>query len=161
MRRKDREVTEVRDILNIVGRAKILHLGLFDQEYPYIVPLHYGYELVDGTLVFYMHSAESGHKLALIRNNSNVCIELDCDIELISGGDDPCRYGSAFASVIGRGSAEIVSGGEEKIKGLRLLMENQTGRDFEFDSSMASSVAVIKVVVSEFTAKSRPMPHLD
>ncbi|MDI9460949.1 MAG: pyridoxamine 5'-phosphate oxidase family protein [Saccharofermentanales bacterium] len=161
MRRKDREVTEVRDILNIVGRAKILHLGLFDQEYPYIVPLHYGYELVDGTLVFFMHSAESGQKLALIRNNANVCIELDCDIELISGGDNPCEYGSAFASVIGWGRAEIVSDEEEKIKGLRLLMENQTGRDFEIDSSMASSVAVIKVVVSEFMAKSRPMPHLD
>ncbi len=161
MRRKDREVTEVRDSLNIVGRAKILHLGLFDQEYPYIVPLHYGYELVDGTLVFFMHSAESGQKLALIRNNANVCIELDCDIELISGGDNPCEYGSAFASVIGWGRAEIVSDEEEKIKGLRLLMENQTGRDFEIDSSMASSVAVIKVVVSEFMAKSRPMPHLD
>ena len=161
MRRKDREVTEVRYTFSIVGRAKILHLGLFDQEYPYIVPLHYGYELVDGTLVFFMHSAESGQKLALIRNNANVCIELDCDIELISGGDNPCEYGSAFASVIGWGRAEIVSDEEEKIKGLRLLMENQTGRDFEIDSSMASSVAVIKVVVSEFMAKSRPMPHLD
>ncbi len=159
MRRKDREVTEVRDILNIVGRAKILHLGLFDEEYPYIVPLHYGYELVNGTLIFFMHSAEAGHKLDLIRNNSNVCVELECDIELISGGDDPCRYGSAFASVIGRGSAKIVSDEEEKIKGLRLLMENQTGHDFELDSSMASSVAVIKVVVPEFTAKSRPLPQ--
>ncbi|MGI6089780.1 MAG: pyridoxamine 5'-phosphate oxidase family protein [Saccharofermentanales bacterium] len=159
MRRQDREVTEISDILSIVDRAKILHLGLFAEEYPYIVPLHYGYELVDGTLVFFMHSAEDGHKLDLIRNNSNVCVELECDIELISGGDDPCQYGSAFASVIGRGSAEIVSDEEEKIKGLRLLMKNQTGRDFEIDSSMASSVAVIKVVVPKFTAKSRLMPQ--
>ncbi|NLK02523.1 MAG: pyridoxamine 5'-phosphate oxidase family protein [Clostridiaceae bacterium] len=159
MRRQDREVTEISDILSIVDRAKVLHLGLLAAEYPYIVPLHYGYELVDGTLVFFMHSAEEGYKLDLIRNNSNVCVELECDIELISGGDNPCQYGSAFASVLGWGSAEIVSDEEEKIKGLRLLMKNQTGRDFEIDSKTTSSVEVIKVVVTEFTAKSRPMPQ--
>ena len=41
MRRKDREITESNDILKIVDEAKILHLGLFDGDYPYVVPLHY------------------------------------------------------------------------------------------------------------------------
>ena len=44
MRRKDREITESNDILKIVDEAKILHLGLFDGDYPYVVPLHYSYE---------------------------------------------------------------------------------------------------------------------
>ena len=35
MRRKDREVTDLDEILGIVAVAKILHLGLFDGEYPY------------------------------------------------------------------------------------------------------------------------------
>ena len=49
--------------MQIVEKAKILHLGLFDSEYPYVLPLHYGYEYVDGSLVFYLHSAKEGHTM--------------------------------------------------------------------------------------------------
>ena len=156
MRRKDREITGTDNILNIVDKAKILHLGIFDSGYPYVVPMHYGYEYADGDLVFYMHCAKEGHKLDLIRTDPNVCVELECDTELISGGENPCAYGSAFASVIARGRAEIVSDGQEKVKGLVLLMNNQTGREFEISSRMASTVEVIKVSASDFTAKARP-----
>ena len=156
MRRKDREITRIEDILSIVDRAKVLRLGLFDDNFPYIVPLHFGYEYAEGKLIFYMHSAKEGHKLDLIRRNQNVCIELDCDTELISGGDIPCSYSSSFASLIGRGLAEIVDDEQEKVRGLYLLMKNQTGREFEITTQMASAVAVIKVAVCDFSAKSKP-----
>ena len=156
MRRKDREITRIEDILSIVDRAKVLRLGLFDDNFPYIVPLHFGYEYAEGKLIFYMHSAKEGHKLDLIRRNQNVCIELDCDTELMSGGDIPCSYSSSFASLIGRGLAEIVDDEQEKVRGLYLLMKNQTGREFEITTQMASAVAVIKVMVCDFSAKSKP-----
>lgn len=156
MRRKDREITRIEDILSIVDRAKVLRLGLFDDNFPYIVPLHFGYEYAEGKLIFYMHSAKEGHKLDLIRRNQNVCIELDCDTELIPGGDIPCSYSSSFASLIGRGLAEIVDDEQEKVRGLYLLMKNQTGREFEITMQMASAVAVIKVMVCDFSAKSKP-----
>ena len=35
MRRIDREVTDINEMRQIVEKAKILHLGLFDSEYPY------------------------------------------------------------------------------------------------------------------------------
>ncbi|MBO6000469.1 MAG: pyridoxamine 5'-phosphate oxidase family protein [Spirochaetales bacterium] len=155
MRRSDREVTDINSILEIVGRAKILHLGLFDKGFPYIVPMHFGYEFNDGRFVFFLHSAKEGHKLDLIKDNPNVCIEMECDVNLISGGEVPCKYGSEYASVIGRGHAELVGDEEEKIKGLKLLMKNQTGRSFEIDSKMAESVEVIKVVISDLSAKAR------
>lgn len=159
MRRKDREITEIDDILKIVDTAKILHLGLFDEEFPYIVPMHYGYELVDNTLIFYMHGAKEGHKIDLMQINSNVCIELECDVDIVSGGDIPCRYGAAYSSVIGRGTAEIVVDEKEKMRGIRLLMLNQTGREFDIDNLMVSSVEVIKLTITDFTAKSRKKPH--
>ena len=155
MRRKDREVTNIDEIKQIIERAKILHLGLFDSEYPYIVPLHYGYEFTEEKLVFYLHSAKEGHKLDLIRVNPNVCIEMECDVNLVSGGEVPCKYGATFSSVIGRGRAEVLDDVQEKIKGLALLMKNQTGQEFTINEQMASAVEVIKVVVDEFTAKAR------
>ena len=156
MRRKDREITNIEDVLRIVDRANILHLGLFDSEYPYVIPLHFGYEYSDGSLVFYLHSAKEGHKLDLIRANPSVCVEMECEVELISGGETPCQYGATYASIIGRGSAETVCDEQEKIHGLSLLMKNQTGREFIVSAQMASTVEVVKVVVSEFTAKSKP-----
>lgn len=60
MRRKDREITDIGEILQIVDRAKILHLGLFDGEYPYIVPLHFGYAYENEMLTFFMHGARKG-----------------------------------------------------------------------------------------------------
>ena len=155
MRRSDRAITDLFEIQQILDKTKTLHLGLFDEGYPYIVPLHYGYELKDGSLTFYMHGAREGHKLDLIRSNPNVCVELDCDIELISGGEVPCNYGSTYSSVIARGKAELVTDEAEKIHGLNLLMKHQTGHTFEFDSRMAASVAVIKVTADSYTAKAR------
>ena len=156
MRRKDREITDIQQILNIIDKCNILRLGLFDKDYPYVVPLHYGYEYTENRLIFYMHSAKEGHKLELIANNPHVYVELDCDAELIPGGEVPCMYGSSFASVIGRGVAEIVSDEKEKIKGLSLLMKHQTDRDFAFTGEMTATVAVIRVFLNEFTAKSKP-----
>ncbi len=155
MRRTDREITEIERILEIVGAAKYLHLGLFDNEYPYVVPLHYGYEYTEGVLVFYLHSAKEGHKLDLIKENPNVCVELESDVVPVSGGEIACKYGSMYASVIGRGKAHLVRDEREKIRALELLMENQTGRRFTIDGNMASSVEVIKVELGEFTAKAR------
>ena len=158
MRRTDREVTEMSEILDIVRRAKVLHLGLFDEGYPYIVPLHYGYAVRDGALTFYMHGAKEGHKLDLIRKNPRVCVELECDVEPIPGGEHPCRYGAAYASVMGRGTAALVTEEAEKITGLELLMKHQTGREFTIDGGMAAAVEVIAVTLSEVTAKARPKP---
>ena len=157
MRRQDREITDPEEILEIVRQAKTLRLGLFDEGYPYVVPLHYGFEYDRDrhTLTFYMHGAKEGRKLDLIEKDPRVCVELETAAEQISGGEIPCRYGTAYASVIGRGRAELVQDPQEKIKGLQLLMRSQTGRSFEIDAGMAASVAVIKAVIPEFTAKAR------
>lgn len=155
VRRKDREVTDTEEILSIVEKTKVLHLGLLDAGYPYVVPLHYGYEYAAGSLIFYLHSAKEGHKLDLIRKNPQVCVELECGVELVSGGEIPCKYGAAYASVIGRGTAELLTDEQEIIKGLKLLMAHQTGKAFDMDGSMAAKVGVIRITVSDFTAKAR------
>lgn len=155
MRRKDREIKEISEVLNIVERAKVLRMGLFDGEYPYIIPLHYGYEYKDGVLIFYTHGAKEGHKIDLIHMNPNTCIELETDMEIVSGEDIPCQYGTYYASVIGRGTVELVKDVHEKIRGLNLLMKKQVGREFSITPQMAQSVQVMKITINNFSAKSR------
>ena len=157
MRRADRELTDIADIKRIVAEAKVLHLGLVDDGRPYVVPLHYGFDLIDDALTFYMHGAREGRKLDVIRANPTAFVELDCDVELVSGGDVPCRYGSLYASVMGEGEACVLEDAGEKVRGLGLLMQNQTGRDFAVTPQMAAAVSVIRVRVpmGAVTAKSR------
>ena len=152
MRRKDREVTDINDLLSIVEECRICHLGLIDDKGMYIVPLNYGYEYINQRLNLYFHSAHVGRKIDAIINNPNVCIEMDCDHRLIEG-DKACDYSFGFKSIIGNGKASIVSDYNEKLKGLSLLMKHETQREFEFDEKMVNQVSVIKVEVNEFTGK--------
>ncbi len=152
MRRKDREVTDINDLLSIVEECRICHLGLIDDKGMYIVPLNYGYEYINQRLNLYFHSAHVGRKIDAIINNPNVCIEMDCDHRLIEG-EKACDYSFGFKSIIGNGKASIVSDYNEKLKGLSLLMKHETQREFEFDEKMVNQVSVIKVEVNEFTGK--------
>jgi len=50
MRRQDRRVTDIEEIKGILNSTRIIHLGLMDGDYPYVVPLHFGYEFIDEVL---------------------------------------------------------------------------------------------------------------
>ena len=60
---------------------------------------------------------------------------------------------------MGRGTASMVEDVEEKKKAMTLLMKTQTGKDFTFQDRLVSMVAVIRIDVSEYTAKKRPIPE--
>ena len=157
MRRKDRQITEIESIRAILDKAKVLHLAMIDGARPYVVPMNYGYALADGRLTLYLHSAKEGRKLDVLQQNDRVAFVLETDVSPVSGGDIPCKYGEAYASVMGEGTAVLLDDPVQKIEALQILMKTQTGREFAFTPAMAESVAVIRVNVDSFTAKARPM----
>ena len=48
--RREREVTDLQEIIGILDRAKIVHVGMIDEDMPYVVPMNYGYTMEDGKL---------------------------------------------------------------------------------------------------------------
>ena len=94
MRRKDREITDPEQIRAILGRARVLHLGLYDGEYPYVVPMHYGFTFEDGKLTLYTHCAKEGRKLELLRRDARVFVEIDTD-EALPPGETACSWGAS------------------------------------------------------------------
>ena len=157
MTRREREVTDLNEIIAILDKCKVLHLGLTDGDEPYVVPMNYGYVMEDGKMTVYLHGARQGKKMDMIRNNPKVFFEMDCDITPFEG-DIACRYGITYASVMGRGLATIVEDVEEKKKALSVLMKTQTEKDFEFEDKMVAFVNVIRIDVASYTAKRRPLP---
>lgn len=155
--RREREVTDRNEIIEILDKCKIVHLGLIDGDMPYVVPMNYGYTMEGGRLTLYMHGATKGRKTDLIRTNPNVFFEMECDVTPFDG-KAACQYGTSYQSIMGEGRAEILDDVEEKKKALSIFMKSQTGRDFEFQDKMVSVVNVIKIQVSDYTAKRRPLP---
>ncbi len=94
MRRKDREITTLIKSRQLL-RQQVYALGMFDGEFPYIVPLHYGYQMEKGKLTFYVHCAKEGHKLECLKENRNVFVEIDRGESLITA-DIPCKYGAEY-----------------------------------------------------------------
>lgn len=158
MTRREREITNVEEIRAILDKCKVAHIGLTDGDQPYIVPMNYGYIYEAGRLILYLHGALTGYKYEVIEKNPKVCFEMECDVVPFSG-KTACQYGTTYSSIIGKGIAKIVTDVEEKIESLAVLMKTQTGKDFIFNEQLVSIVNVIRIDVTDFTAKRRPLPE--
>lgn len=152
MRRKDREVTDINELMKIIDQCKVCRIAMEDKDGLYIVPMNYGYSYKDNQLVLFFHSAKEGRKITALKDNSDVCIEMDCEHRLITG-DEACQYSYSFKSIIGNGEAVFIDDVEEKKTALSILMKHQSGKDFSFDDRMVKGVAVFKIVVHSFTGK--------
>ena len=158
MTKRELQITDEQQIRAILDGAKVVHVGMCVDNEPYVVPMNYGYAMEDGRLTIYLHSAQQGKKLDMIRQNPKVFFEMDCDWVPFEG-EKPCQYGLSYSSVMGRGTAAIVEDVEEKKRAMSLLMKTQTEKDFTFDDRLVSIVAVIRIDAAEYTAKHRPIPE--
>lgn len=157
MTRREQQVTNINEIIEILEKSKVVHVGMIDGDEPYVVPMNYGYILENGKLTIYLHGARRGRKIDAIKANPKVFYEMCCDITPFEG-DVACRYGITYASIMGRGVATLVEDVEEKKQALSILMKTQTGKDFQFEDKLTTVVSIIRIDTLEFTAKKRPLP---
>lgn len=75
MRRKDREITDFNEIMNIINKCDVCRLALFDEDYPYIVPLNFGVDKEDDQLYLYFHCANQGKKLDLLNKTIRLLLK--------------------------------------------------------------------------------------
>ena len=153
--RREHEITDPAKILEILDKGMIVHVAMVDGDEPYVVPMNYGYTMEEGKLTLYLHGARWGRKLDVMRANPKVFFSIECDVHPFEG-DIACRYGTAYSSIMGKGTAEILEDTEAKKSALSVFMKTQTGKDFTFDDKMVSIVSVIRIDVSTYTAKHRP-----
>ena len=143
MRRSDREITDLGEILSIINDCKVIHLAMVDDGVPYLLPLNFGYACEGGAFSFFCHSAREGRKLDILRKNPTV--------------DVACQCGYYFASVTGVGHVEFLDG-EEKLAALTALMRHMAGREDQFTEQQARTVEVFAVRADKLSAKAR-VPH--
>ena len=158
MRRKDREVTDIGQIGQMLDNCKTCRLAMVDDGQPYVIPLNFAYTINDEVLTLYFHSAKEGRKIRILRENNAVCFEISKEGEPVFAKETPCNSGFYYSCVHGFGNAHFVDDYEEKRYALRLLMKHQANIDTDFTVSQTDSVCVIKVVSTSFTGKMKPRP---
>jgi len=151
LRRKDREVRDKKAIESIIRRATVCRIGLAENNLPYVVPVTFGYK--DDCL--YFHSASEGRKIDIIKQNNNLCFEMDVDCEFVKKSEQPCNWSMKYRSVIGFGKAFLVEDAEGKRKALDIIVGHYSGGPYQYPypEDMISNIAVIKVEIDSVTAK--------
>ena len=162
MRRKDREVKDFDEIIDILSRCKVLHLALISDGKPYSVPVNFGYLVTDenGTkkLSVYFHGAGEGKKLDAIRQNPAVSFCTETGME-ISGKDEACNWTCYYESVIGFGTASLLEDKAERTQGLDAIMLHNGYKlpagvkVIAYNAMSLAKTAVVKIEVNELTGK--------
>lgn len=148
MRRKDKEITDPEEIEKVIKEAEICRLAMVDGSHPYMIPLSFG---IEGDSL-YFHSGRKGMKLAVLRKNPNVCFEMDHQ-DAVLESEKPCEWSVRYRSVIGFGQAEFLEEASEKRDAFRIIMAHYSDRSFEFSDEMLQSVVIIRVKITDISAK--------
>lgn len=146
MRRKEKEVTDSAEINQIMKEAKVCHLGFIDDDEPYIVPVNFGY----AENRIYFHSAREGRKVNIIKKNNKVCFNIIADWEV---ENSPTQCKVKFRSVTGTGTASIVEDNEERVTGLKLLMLQNLGHEYNFPPGWSDKTLVVRIDIQDIKGK--------
>ncbi len=152
MRRKDKEINNIKEINKIIMEADFCNVAMSKNNTPYLVPMNYGFH----EPYIYLHSANEGLKIDILRRNPQVCIGIVGDVKL-EKSSDVCKTSMKYSSVIIFGKAEFLSDKDDKNKALSHIVqhyEQDVSRDnLNIDESELNRVTVLKVRIEKITGK--------
>ncbi len=74
MRRFENQIYDRDIIREILDQILVVNVAANDGEYPYVVPLNFGYEMTEEKLLVYVHGAREGHKVDVWKKNPKVTL---------------------------------------------------------------------------------------
>lgn len=151
MRRKDREIKDLDEIVRIMERCEVCRLALHDGDYPYIVPVNFGVVCEGGDVTLYFHGANQGKKWDLIQKDGRAGFEMD-GAHCLHIESEACKSTMEYESVVGRGRIKLVPE-EEKEQALLVLMRHYGEKEYTMSRAVVEKTAVWKLTVEKVTGK--------
>ena len=106
MYHSEREIQDRSIICTMLDMCEVINIGFFDEEYPYVLPVNFGYTYEDD-LVFYAHHAQEGYKNKLIIDNPKVCVTTYKFMDRIYNSFDHTSHD--YRSVMAFGDISVIS----------------------------------------------------
>jgi len=150
VRRKDREITDICRMEEILRKAEAASVA-FGGDGPYVIPMNYGFECVNGRFTLYFHGAQEGEKIDRIKADPRAAFTVYVNNRVYSMDGE--EYTSSFDSVCGSGTIRILEG-EEKKRGLAVLMAHYApGKEFAFPEALLSAACVMALEADAISGK--------
>ena len=141
MRRKEKQITERKEIDAVIHASTVCRMAMARGDQPYVVPLSFGY---DGRSV-YIHTAAEGKKIDFVEANPSVCLEFEHQIQVISDDNKACNWSFSFQSVIGFGTISELQDAGEKEKGLNHIMRHYSDKQWSYNPKAVAKTRVWKI----------------
>ena len=151
MRKPEREVKNADEAIDILDRCETIRIGLYGPDYPYVVPMSFGYEFQNDQLDIYVHGAKEGLKHELIAQNNKVCAEADIFHRYAKTGRGTT---TDYESFIGFGTIET-AGRKDAVKGIDLLLKHCKTEGSAANCIKLGITTVYKIHLDSFTGKKR------
>lgn len=153
MRRNDREITDLKEIYDILKHVEYGTLSMCYNDTPYAVPLSCGFYLENGEPYLTWHGASIGTKIKILRNNPKIvytCVS-ECRRDFAK---ERLHWSFYYQSACVSGIAEEVECIEEKDRLLHLLLRHYGEHNrFDFPQSMLEQLSVWKCRLTTITGK--------
>jgi len=148
MRRKDREITDQKEMDKIISSTEICYLGMSRNDDPYVVPLNFGY--AENTI--YFHCALEGEKIDILKENPRVCLVFNIDNQLVNDlpQDDWTMY---YQSVFAFGKAEFILDIAERQSAINIMYHHYGGKDYPLPTPVLERTMFFKVKIQKMTGK--------
>lgn len=144
MIKSDREIIGKELIKAVLDMMHTVHLGFAGEEYPYVVPLNFGYEYQEDLIIYIHCRRDGGYKLKLLEKNPRVCATFS-DFrnypDLMYKG-----HRHDYRSVMAFGEASEVTDKKEFARGLRLLLEHNHRKPGQFKADDVPKLRILKIV---------------
>jgi nitroimidazol reductase NimA-like FMN-containing flavoprotein (pyridoxamine 5'-phosphate oxidase superfamily) len=152
MRRKERNISDIKTIEQIIRKADVCRIALAEGNIPYIITMNFGYSEGPEPRL-YFHCANEGRKLEMIRINNYVCFEMDIDHEIVRG-QKSCDWGMKYSSIVGYGNIFIEKENTAKEIGLSYIMNHYGGSgNYSFDLKVLERTTILRLDIKEITGK--------
>jgi len=148
---KSRTITLKEEIERIIRACDVCSLAMVDSDNnPYVIPMNFGY----WQDVIYLHSAQTGKKIDILKKNNRVSVAFSTDHELRWQSEKvACSYSMKYRSVLASGRVEFIEAGEEKIGALNIIMKNYSDLPFKYNEPSLREVMVFKVLIDQLEGR--------
>ncbi len=126
---------------------------MIDDGLAYIVPVNFGMKVKDGKCLIYLHSALSGKKVDILRDNGRVSFEMDTS-HALENSELLENHTYHYECVKENGHIRFVEDAGERDAALRLLMGHYTTKtDRVFPDSLLKLTHVLCLEIEQWSAK--------
>lgn len=145
-------MTDRKEMYEIIEKADYCHMAVCRDHSPYVIPMNYGFS--GGKI--YLHSANQGLKIDILKENPYVCISIMQGAEL-KKSSSPCKYSMRYQSILIYGKAQFLAEGDKKREALKQIIlhhDRDTGQDqWDLNHDSPDFLTIIQVEIEKITGK--------